>query len=308
MSRPHVWGRDILVIQRKPEKGIGFMLKKIGSLVVVVLILFASMTSTVFATGDSPAFSFVLSVDGKETKEVQTGDIITISLKLNRTDAADPYIMYAMQDEICYDGTFFELVEGSEALGAGIAATDIANVDRFREFYMNFLSMSGGTEWNAETLVGSFQLRVVAESGVTKISNEDFLVSLQDGSGSYPCEANELTIVLTTDCTVRFMTNGGSEIADQIVQYGEKITCPEPPVRDGFVFCGWYTDINLTDEWDFEQDVVQSNMSLYAKWTAAEHEQPALDIPAGNGIAMWWVGLIPVIALLIWFVRKNKLK
>ena len=69
---------------------------------------------------------------------------------------------------------------------------------------MNYLSMSGGEKWNADTLIGSFQLKVVGESGVTKITNEDYLVSFKDGTGSYSCESNELTIIFSTDCVVTF--------------------------------------------------------------------------------------------------------
>lgn len=36
-----------------------------------------------------------MSVDGNETKEVSYGDIITVDLKLDRTDVDDPYTMYA---------------------------------------------------------------------------------------------------------------------------------------------------------------------------------------------------------------------
>ncbi|MBQ8233318.1 MAG: InlB B-repeat-containing protein [Lachnospiraceae bacterium] len=262
----------------------------------------------------APSFSFELSVDGKDIKEVEFGDIITVVLRLKRTDANEPYTMYAMQDEIRYDSTFFELMGDSAVLGNGIASTDIAMVDQYREFYMNYLSMNGGEEWNADTLIGSFQLKVVGESGVTKITNQDYLVSLQDGSDSYPCNANEVTIILSTDCVVTFRTNGGSELDDITVLFGEKIKRPNDPVREGFRFEGWFKDIHLTEEWNFENDTVQENMSLYAKWSAVEMEEDVLgtDITAEtsdmNQVAgyWWWtLVLILLILVLIWF-RKHK--
>ena len=66
---------------------------------------------TVEAAEDDMTFSFEMTVDGKDTKEVQTGDIITVVLKLKRTDAEEAYTMHAMQDELRYDSTFLELVE-----------------------------------------------------------------------------------------------------------------------------------------------------------------------------------------------------
>ena len=64
--------------------------------------------------------------------------------------------MYAMQDEIRYDSSFFRLVEDSALLGKGIQSTDISVLGGFREFYMNFLSFSGGEQWQPKTRVGSF--------------------------------------------------------------------------------------------------------------------------------------------------------
>ena len=79
-----------------------------------------------------PTFLFALKVNGKDTVTVLPGDIITVSLYLKRTDQAEGYSMYAMQDEIRYDSTFLELVEGSAVLSDGISSTDIAMVDRYR--------------------------------------------------------------------------------------------------------------------------------------------------------------------------------
>ena len=249
------------------------------------------------SAAEAPSYFFELSVDGKDVKEVEKGDIITVVLKLKRTDSAEAYTMYAMQDEIRYDSTFLEVVEGSAVLGNGIGSTDIAMVDRYREFYMNYLSMSGGEQWNADTLIGSIQLRVIEESGVTKITNQDYLVSLQDGSGSYPCDANEVTIILSTDCVVTFRTNGGSELEDITVQFGEKIPCPKDPEREGYELEGWYTDIHLTEKWDFDNDTVEGNMSLYAKWVETTEETAAQSL--GHSGCMWWLWLLIVLILLL---------
>lgn len=257
---------------------------------------------------ETPNFRFELTVDGGETKEVQTGDIITVVLRLKRTDSAESYSMYAMQDEIRYDSDFFELVEGSAVLSNGIVTTDIGMRDSFREFYMNYLSTSGGDTWESDVLIGSFQLRVVATSGVTKITNEDYLVSTKDGTGSFDCTANELTIILSTDCTVRFESNGGSEIADQTVQYGEKITEPETPTRAGYVFDGWYRDIDRTAPWDFDKDMVTGNMTLFAAWIE-EVVAPPTETPEEENCEYWWLivlGIMLLLLLIILLIPRKK--
>ena len=68
-------------------------------------------------------------------------------------------------------------------------------------------------------------------------------------------------------CTVTFDTQGGEPSIDtQTVYYGEKVAKPDDPAREGHVFLGWFTDEDCTTEWDFENDVVTGNMTLYAKW------------------------------------------
>ena len=281
-------------------------MQKILYVILTVLFLLPAFSISTMAANVDQTFLFDLSVDGKKTREVDVGDIITIVLKLHRTDSDKPYSMYAMQDEIRYDSNFFELVDSSAILSNGIAATDIASVDHYREFYMNYLSMSGGTQWDAEKVIGSFQLKVIAKSGVTQITNQNYLVSFPDGSGSYKCDANDITIILTTDCLITFMTNGGNRIPNQTIQYGEKMKLPEDPVKEGFSFDGWYKDINLTEKWDFDNDTVKGNMSLYAKWTIKQITDTVPENHVTSSFYLWLFLLFLIILLLILYYRHKK--
>ena len=301
-------------------------MKKFFALFLAVVLLL-SCIPTAYAA-EEKEFFFELSVDGSDTKQVQPGDVITVVFHLNRTDEDAPYDMYAMQDEIRYDSQFFELVEGSAVLSDGIVSTDIAMVDEFREFYMNYLSMGGGEQWKADTMVGSFQLKVIGTSGVSTISNQDYLVSMKDGSESYQCDAKDVTIILSTECVVSFQTSGGSDVAGVKVQFGEKMTRPEDPIREGYTFEGWYKDIHLTEKWNFEQDTVQGNMSLFAKWskvggdnteeegTGNENDKSSdvLDSSVSTGdsgmTTVWWLWIILfiIISLLCVICRKNRKK
>ena len=67
--------------------------------------------------------------------------------------------------------------------------------------------------------------------------------------------------------TVTFNSNGGSAVTAQTVEAGEKATEPSDPTKDGYTFSGWYTSDTLTTAWDFSTDTVNSNITLYAKWT-----------------------------------------
>ena len=71
----------------------------------------------------------------------------------------------------------------------------------------------------------------------------------------------------TSTFLVSFNSMGGSTVQSQSVADGEKATEPTAPTKTGYTFGGWYSDLDLTDAWDFSTDVVTSDMMLYAKWS-----------------------------------------
>ncbi|MBD5469885.1 MAG: InlB B-repeat-containing protein [Lachnospiraceae bacterium] len=48
---------------------------------------------------------------------------------------------------------------------------------------------------------------------------------------------------------------------------GKLIKKPIDPTADGYIFLGWYTDETSDREWDFDTDVIQGNLTLYAGWS-----------------------------------------
>ena len=73
----------------------------------------------------------------------------------------------------------------------------------------------------------------------------------------------------TPNYTVTFDANGhGTAPADQCIAEGGKVTTPTAPTATGYTFGGWYKEAGCTNAWDFAADVVTSDITLYAKWTA----------------------------------------
>lgn len=64
---------------------------------------------------------------------------------------------------------------------------------------------------------------------------------------------------------VIFNTQGGSAVQSQLKNKGEKAEQPETPVRSGYVFDGWFSTDDFSDEFDFET-VLDEDVVLYAKW------------------------------------------
>ncbi|MDR0898571.1 MAG: InlB B-repeat-containing protein, partial [Oscillospiraceae bacterium] len=66
--------------------------------------------------------------------------------------------------------------------------------------------------------------------------------------------------------TVRFQSNGGTPVPNQQVPFGNPAQRPSDPTRDGYSFCGWFADAELTIPYDFSQ-AVTAPITLYACWT-----------------------------------------
>ncbi|MDF2988961.1 MAG: beta-propeller protein methanol dehydrogenase, partial [Eubacterium sp.] len=64
---------------------------------------------------------------------------------------------------------------------------------------------------------------------------------------------------------VTFQANGGTPVPPMSVLSGEKITLPSVPTFAGYIFMGWYTDKELTTEFN-QNTPITSNITLYAKW------------------------------------------
>jgi uncharacterized repeat protein (TIGR02543 family) len=69
--------------------------------------------------------------------------------------------------------------------------------------------------------------------------------------------------------TVTFNSQGGSAVADQTVNHGDKVTRPADPTRSGYAFNGWYPAASGGTKWDFASEIVTANLTLYAHWNAS---------------------------------------
>jgi uncharacterized repeat protein (TIGR02543 family) len=65
---------------------------------------------------------------------------------------------------------------------------------------------------------------------------------------------------------VVFDSWGGSEVPEAEIAWGDRVKEPPPPVREGYIFDGWYGDSKLTERFDFSLPLFD-NTPIYAKWT-----------------------------------------
>ncbi|MBO6263689.1 MAG: InlB B-repeat-containing protein [Clostridia bacterium] len=67
--------------------------------------------------------------------------------------------------------------------------------------------------------------------------------------------------------TVTFNSNGGTQIESQKVKYNELAVKPEDPTKLGATFGGWRKDVDCLQSFDFYNDVITKDITLYAYFT-----------------------------------------
>ncbi len=116
----------------------------------------------------------------------------------------------------------------------------------------------------------------------------DYVADYENGLVTvYMNKFSTLAVITSDTAIVAFETNGGSEIDPVEVNFGEKLAKPADPTKDGYIFAGWYTDEELTEAYDFDQEVTE-DMYLYAKWTKKDDSKnptkdPIKDPGKDNG-------------------------
>lgn len=157
----------------------------------------------------------------------------------------------------------------------------------------------------------TYQWYMMNESGVlVKINgeNSDSLKVSDEGAymGKIVCDGftyTSHTRNIEDGAKVLFDSNGGNDVASQIVDIDTNVMMPADPVKEGYTFAGWHSDKELTTAYDFNTPV-SDNMTLYAKWDKNESGSNSSSLLIG-GIAAVIIILI-IVALAYYFMKKKK--
>ena len=84
--------------------------------------------------------------------------------------------------------------------------------------------------------------------------------------------------------TVAFDPQGGSAVGSQLVNYNAYATDPGAPARTGYTFGGWYHESGCSSPWDFGNDPILGNTTIFAKWTPNSHTV-TFDSQGGSAVA-----------------------
>lgn len=176
-----------------------------------------------------------------------------------------------LQNAMDYVQTVLDLTEGVTAAASQVAA-HCNDVKRAYETVKNRDISAGLVAVNVGSAADLVNRILGGDSNTFYNSAKNVLAAVSGFkalSGSNETDAQSGKIQKTDNFTVAFNSNGGSSVKSQSVSYSSKVTEPAPPpTREDFIFAGWFSDAELTAQYDFSQEVTHS-FTLYAKWVLA---------------------------------------
>ena len=142
-------------------------------------------------------------------------------------------------------------------------------------YYTVSFVTNGGTEVESQTVLGG---TCAARPDDPQQSDAAFLMwtTAQNPNTPFDFENTPITEDLTlyaswtyiTKYDVVFYTYGGTSIDTIQVEEGNLVTRPEDPIKDNYIFAGWYINPQFSVEYTFEEPVYKTTF-LYAKWEEA---------------------------------------
>jgi len=126
------------------------------------------------------------------------------------------------------------------------------------------ITISGNASIGNATLYGSGTTRTLQTITVTGGTTGSATVSIS--ANGIETGSKTVTIYNPTTYTVTYDPNGGSAVASDTVLPGTAVSAPTSPTKLYHVFQGWYKEPELINRWTFGTDVVNANITLYAKW------------------------------------------
>ncbi|MDE7321595.1 MAG: InlB B-repeat-containing protein [Lachnospiraceae bacterium] len=183
------------------------------------------------------------------------------SFQIEVTKNAKPYIRYSVR--------FFSLSNEEEKLTApkaSIASGEIiAKESRLvltsEENAAIYYTLDGTTP-TAESTLYTEPITIETDITVKAVAIKEGYEDSDIAAFTYTTEED-----MPLRYTVTFASNDGTIISAQSVPENEKIELPENPVKEGYLFDGWYKEEACESKWDFENDTVTQDMTLYAAWT-----------------------------------------
>ena len=157
--------------------------------------------------------------------------------------------------------------------GSGPDSATLADLDYTVDFSgplgNDTFSGHGGTTITARVKPGQWTIAVTARLQGILYAEGSVTVKIKQGDNTVSVPMHMNSGYTNIFYTVTFNSNGGSSVSPKNgVKQGSTISAPAIPDKTGYdcIFDGWYKESSLTTQWNFTNDTVTSNTTLYAKW------------------------------------------
>ena len=205
--------RPTKIIRRNNE------MKKLCSILLILCFTFTLLIPAALAADSTITIAYDLTANGSSAVTVRQGDIITVTFSIRRTDAADNYRFSVFQNEIIYDQSFFEFVDGSITREKPGDNDSIAFQTRTTGVHIVKAS-DMSVSYTADEDFCTFRLKVIAASGQGVVSCSEALAFDRD-SDAIKITEGKLTATIESTGGGGDFGGGGTNIGDDEVPLDE---------------------------------------------------------------------------------------
>ncbi len=257
--------------------------------------------AAVFTPNDTMKFQKLTDIQVQVTVQETFGDDILVAFKANRFiyngTFQEPKVVVRSSGAVLKEGQDYVLAYENNR-NVGTAAVIVNGVGGYsgeirREFeilpatvriqakdvtILVGAALPANSEYTYETsgLVGTDSLLTepvisCAVVDTDKAGRYDIVPSGADAGANYTITYGNGRLTVASEYVSWMVSfdmqgHGTAPAAQSDVKAGGTVEKPADPSADGYRFDGWYCDAACTQAWDFDEDIVQADLTLYAKW------------------------------------------
>jgi len=225
-------------------------------------------------------------------KEIDHADGQTTSLELTTTNM-DQLFSGAYELKITNEPTASDMGSTNPDIVAGISVT-LSGLD-LRSAKIEFKGIQAGSKtpqvWHAKNGVHTRVASTYTGTTVTSTASEfsAYYVTLTSapvppGPQPQPVSPSSGDGNMENAFRVIFSDGGSTVSVVTGLSYGDRITAPANPAKEGRTFAGWYKDEACIQAWNFA-DPIPGDMTLYAKWTGGSAQTTKTAKPTAQATA-----------------------
>lgn len=284
--------------------------------IILAAVLLLSVGAAAFADTGDITITYALRSNGENDIVVNTGDIITVAYLISASEEAE---LSVTQNEIYYDHSFFELVEGSNKQSEGFDDYITSVQERLSsKQYVFFNTITTHVHGTEPVEIGTMQFKVIATGGETTIASTNPLAT-DLSAVLYKSTTSDLHVSVGTKqaqkFTVIFKNDGAEEFQRVTVEAGQSITIPEGPEKMYYNFLHWMISGNSEKYLPGDEYVPTSDVTFNPNWimksglpedepTREPDPEPAKE--SKNGLFLILALLLLVIILVVVYLINAK--